>query len=555
MRNRLIVLAVTALLLTACGGKPPNASTVAGIDGQQRGATEINAQPRDRVRDGGDLRWPLDIIPDNFNINHVDGNLADTRDVMDALLPGAFKRKSDATVALDEDYFTSIELTSERPQVVTYTINPKATWSDGAPLVWTDLEAQWQALNGRTPAYRPADTTGYRDVASVERGVDDRHAVVTFAKPFAEWRSMFEFIYPAATNRDPKAFNTGWLTTIGATAGPFRPERIDTTAQTITLVRNEKWWGDRAKLDRIIYRVFERGALADALANNEIDWYQIGSDVNLFARAQGIPGAQIRQAVEPNYNHLTINGGKGRLLADPELRRALAQGIDRQAVARALIGQIAPTTKPLNNHLYLQGSVDYSDNAGPLAFDPAAANATLDRLGWVSPGQGQVRSRDGKPLKLRYVTTAGIPISDRITQLVTAQLAAIGIGVETVASPATDLFEQYVTPGDFDIVGFAYYATPFPISGTQAVYTSGSESNMGRVDSPEVDALYAKAGQELDDATRVKIGQQIDQKLWEAASVIPLYQSSGAYAVRSTLANIGAKGYADDTYTDIGFTG
>jgi peptide/nickel transport system substrate-binding protein len=35
---------------------------------------------------------------------------------------------------------------------------------------------------------------------------------------------------------------------------------------------------------------------------------------------------------------------------------------------------------------------------------------------------------------------------------------------------------------------------------------------------------------------------------------VPLYQVTGAYAVRSTLANFGAPGFADVIYEDIGYT-
>ena len=41
--------------------------------------------------------------------------------------------RSDGSTTVNTDYFTNVELTSENPQVVTYTINPKAVWSDGAP--------------------------------------------------------------------------------------------------------------------------------------------------------------------------------------------------------------------------------------------------------------------------------------------------------------------------------------------------------------------------------------------------------------------------------------
>ncbi|TQM02188.1 ABC transporter family substrate-binding protein [Pseudonocardia kunmingensis] len=548
--------AATALALVACGGgNGANDPGLAPAEQQPQGVNDVNPLPRDQVRDGGDLRWPLDAIPDNFNINHVDGNLLENRFVVDALLPGAFTRQADASVALDEDYFTSVELTAESPQVVTYTINPQASWDDGTPLTWSDLQAQWQALNGTNPAYLPADTAGYDSIASVERGVDDKQAVVTFAEPFAEWRALFEHIYPAATNLDPDAFNTGWLTGIGTTAGPFRTESVDTTAQTITLVRNPNWWGEPAKLDRIIFRVVERSALADALANNEIDFYSIGSDVNLFARAQTIQGVTVRQATEPVYNHITFNGAPGAILSDPALRHALVRGIDRQAIASALIGQIVPDVEPLNQYIYLQGSADYVDHAQDVSFDPAAANAELDALGWVSPGPGQPRTRDGQTLTVRYVETTGNPISERIVGLTAAQLTAIGVNLERVPVASADLFDQYVTPGNFDMIGFAYSGSPFPIVSNRSVFVSGSESNVSRINTPEIDALFQQAATELDDAARTELNQQIDQALWEALPLLPLYQASGAYAVRETLANFGAGGFADDVYTDIGFTG
>jgi peptide/nickel transport system substrate-binding protein len=558
-RSRRLVMGAVALvlLLTACGGSDgtDGGGGLAGVEEQQRGVNDINPVAREQVRDGGDLRWPLDAIPDNFNINQVDGNLLETRQIVDALMPGAFVREADGTVSLDEDYFTSIELTSTEPQVVTYTINPAATWDDGTPLTWRDLQVQWQAMNGTNPAYLPADTAGYDTVASVERGVDDKQAVVTFATPHAEWRAMYEHIYPAATNSDPNTFNTGWLTSIGTTAGPFRAEAVDTTAQTITLVRNANWWGEPAKLDRIIYRVVERSALADALANNEIDIYRIGSDVNLFARAQGIPGVVVRQAIEPLFNHITFNGGPGAILSDPALRRALVQGIDRQAIATALVGQIVPEITPLNQFIFVQGSANYVDHAQGVAYDPAAASAALDALGWVSPGEGQPRERNGQRLHVRYIGTAGNPISDRIVALTSSQLRAIGVDVEEINVPSADLFDQYVTPGNFDMIGFAYSGSPFPITNSRSVFVSGSESNFSRVNTPEIDALFAQASAELDDAARIELCQQIDQKLWEQMPYVPLFQATGAYAVRGTLANFGAKGFADDDYTEIGFTG
>ncbi|MDQ4021873.1 MAG: ABC transporter family substrate-binding protein [Actinomycetota bacterium] len=557
-RSRHLLLAVTAmaltLVLTSCGGGGGGGG-LAGSDEQQQGVNDINPLPRDQVRDGGDLRWPLDAIPDNFNRNQLDGTLLENREVMQALMPGAFVVAPDATLTVDKDYFTSVELTSQDPQVLTYTINPEATWDDGVPISWQDLQAQWQALNGTNPAFLVAGTTGWEDIASVERGVDDKQAVITFARPYAEWRALYEELYPASTNRDPATFNEGWIERPLTTAGPFRMENVDRTAQTITLVRNDRWWGDTPKLDRIIFRVFERSALADGLANSEIDFYTIGSDVNLFQRARGIQGIEVRQATEPTYNHITFNGGPGAILADPALRRAVAQGINRQAVADALIGQIVPDVTPLGNYLYVQGSQDYVDHSQGIAYDPAAARAALDELGWTSPGEGEIRTRNGQPLSLRYVTTADNPISERISQLTQAQLREIGVGAEFVPAASADLFDEFVTPGNFDMVGFAWSGTPVPVSSTRNIYATSGEQNYGNIGSPEIDQMYDRAIRELDDAARTRLGQEIDQSIWELMPQLPLFQRPGAYAVRSTLANFGARGFADVSYTDAGFTG
>jgi peptide/nickel transport system substrate-binding protein len=57
----------------------------------------------------------------------------------------------------------------------------------------------------------------------------------------------------------------------------------------------------------------------------------------------------------------------------------------------------------------------------------------------------------------------------------------------------------------------------------------------------------------LDDAKRADLGNQIDQLIWQEVHHLPLYPSTGAYAVRSTLANFGAPGFADIDYINAGF--
>ena len=68
-------------------------------------------------------------------------------------MPRAFRIGSDGSTTVNTDYFTNVELTGTNPQVVTYTINPKAVWSDGTPITWEDIASQIDATSGKDKAF------------------------------------------------------------------------------------------------------------------------------------------------------------------------------------------------------------------------------------------------------------------------------------------------------------------------------------------------------------------------------------------------------------------
>ena len=553
MRGRLVaLLVVAALALSGCGGEGGGR-----LSGAPRGTQDINSRDPATLRDGGDLRFPLDNLPTNYNSNQVDGNEEQTLRVISALMPRAFTDAPDGGVEMDTDFVTDARVTSTAPQVVSYHINDAATWSTGRPITWEDFAAQVSALNGTNPAYLIADKTGYQDIAKVARGATDKDVVVTFGKTFSEWKGLFYRLYPKETNASPDAFNTGSVQSPQITAGPFTVGAVDQTAKTITLVRNERWWGPKPRLSRIIFTVTDRNALADRLANNEIDLYEIGSSVDLFRRAQTIPGVQIREATPKQYSFISFNGGPGAVLSDLALRRAIAQGINPGDIARRLIGQIVPTAVPIGNHIYPVGAKDYRDNSDVLRFDQAAANRALDALGWVRPSPGAMRAKSGSPLRLRFISIAGNPISDAIAKATLNQLAQIGVGMDIEAVSPVRFFADYVNRSNFDLTSYQLVGQAVPLSNSVGNFqpTSGTDvgNNFGRIADPRIGPLFAQALAELDDAKRAELGNQIDRLIWEEVHDVLLYPQTGAWAVRSTLANIGAKGLGDWDYVPVGY--
>ncbi|WP_223166283.1 ABC transporter family substrate-binding protein [Nonomuraea sp. SYSU D8015] len=556
---RLVVAAAVAasLSMAGCGGAGEGPVDSPGDDRTIK-AFDINLQPRDKVRDGGTLRWGINEFPAQWNRNHVDGNLAMAAVVSNALLPSPFVSDEKAEISPNRDYVLAAEVTAQKPkQVVTYTLNPKARWSDGKPITWADYQAQWQALNGRDSAYRIASPTGYQDIEKVAKGKDDFEVVVTFARPFGDWQALFGPLLPAATNRTPEAFNTAWLNKIPVTAGPFRFGGFDQTAKTITLVRDDSWWGDRAKLDKIIYRASEQDSLIGAFSNGELDIIDVGPSAPDYARARATSGAQVRQAAGPDFRHFTFNGSS-ELLRDRNVRQAIQLGINRQAIAQSDLQGLQWPVTLLNNHFFMNTQEGYQDNAGSLgAYDPARARRLLDAAGWKL--NGTVRQKGGKTLDLRFVVPSGVQLSKQEGELAQSMLAQIGVKLTIKAVPSDDFFTNYVIPGNFDITPFAYIGTPFPVSSSYGVYANSPDggktwnANFGRTGSKAIDDAMSRAARSLDPVRARAATNAADRLIWEEVNVLPLYQRPQMVATKATLANVGARGFYDLRYQDIGF--
>ena len=527
----------------AAGG---GGSPMADMPAPSAAGRDINPHPGSALREGGDLRVPVDALPSNFNPLHVDGAEPATQLIAEALLPSAFIDGADGLPVRNEDFFDRIDVESTSPQVVRYTIDQRATWTaTSRPMTWDDLRSQWLALNGSDASYEVGSHVGYQDVASVERGATDKEAVVTFRKPFADWPALFRPLLPLEITQSADAFNNAWTDAPTESSGPFEIDLIDVTAQTFVVRRNEDWWGTRPPLDRITFRVVPQAVRVDELAGGGIDVLPIDGDVDLLNRTKGIPGVQIRQALERRAGQLTFNSAKGALLSDQRLRAAVAQAVDPQAITDAVVGPIAPGAKAVGNHVVPPGHAAYKDNASTLPHNPNAARATLDKLGWKP--NGTVRTKNGKRLTLRLVVEA-TPTGRTVGRLVADQLLAVGVEAKVEEVPTERLHDTHLIPGEFDLIAFERTRSPYPISHDRQALT-----NFGRVVIPEMNALHDRAAAELDQAKRNTLVNRIDVLAWQHAHHLPLYPAPGAYAVRATLANFGAPGLSSHGFRTAGF--
>ncbi|MEV6332592.1 ABC transporter family substrate-binding protein [Streptomyces sp. NPDC051909] len=428
--SAVLALAVLAGCSSGDGGDEPPA------------AAQDNAPAaRDKVADGGTVRWAVDALPTTLNAFQADADAATAR-IAGAVLPALHTLDERGRPQLNPDFLESAQVVETEPkQVVLYKLNQQAVWSNGREIGAPDFVAQWRALSGRDTAYWTARNAGYERIEKIERGKNDLEVRVTFAKPYADWRALFSPLYPKEVMGTPNTFNDGARTALKATAGPFLLKSVDRKTGSVTLARNPRWWGQAAKLDSLVLTAVPRADRAAALAAGKLDLAEIdrsaaerialavrdaraGQNGAQAALAHG-PGAgitpaaalrswalahgsdeekaeEVRAAREENRKAVAAyateqNGlakfvvrkslepaytqlslnGESGPLADERVRRAVARAIDRRELAETVLKPLGLPARPPGSHLALAGQPAYADSSDALGDQDTKEAAAL----------------------------------------------------------------------------------------------------------------------------------------------------------------------------------
>ncbi|MGH3325240.1 MAG: ABC transporter substrate-binding protein, partial [Streptomyces sp.] len=329
-RSLALLLAGALLPLAGCTATDDAPSADGGGTGSSRDVPHLE---RDQIASGGTLRWAVNEVPRTLNAFQPDAD-AGTDRVAGATLPALFTLDSAARPQLNPDYLESADITRREPrQTVVYKLNPKAEWSSGRSIGVSDFKAQWKALSGRHRSYEAARNAGYDRIKKVTRGAGAHEVKVVFRKPLADWKALFTPLYPKSVMGRAGDFNHGARTSLPSSAGPFRVKGIHEGDESVRLVRNKRWWGDRAKLKRITLRAVPGDQRKAALRRGKLDLAEV--DVSavrriVAAREGGGPGGEDAKGNKGNAKSDTGRAArKPAKKADRSLRHfAVRQAFD-----------------------------------------------------------------------------------------------------------------------------------------------------------------------------------------------------------------------------------
>jgi putative ABC-type dipeptide/oligopeptide transport system len=542
----------TVGLLAACGGKKEEEKVKsAGKGAKVEDLYDINAHPVSDLKQGGEVRLPLGSIGPDFNVYSTGGSSSDTYTAMSTLYAaGLWSSLPNGTLELNKDFAVSFDPKEENGKTVVYVaVNPKAKFNDGTPMDYKALQATWQILKSTEGDFKIVTSGIYGSVEKVERDGDDFKVKVTMTSPYYPLNELFaSILHPKMA--DPKVFNDGFVNNPHPEfgCGPFKlaDKGWNSTENTFTVVPNEKWWGEKPVLDRIIFRTLEASAERAAFKNGEIDVASARTST-AYAEVKNVANAELRKGQRLFSGGLNLNPKR---IEDAKVRKAIFIGTNREALAKIRFQGLPWEEQLPGSRLYLPFEEYYEDNFPKADGDAkAAAQKILEDAGYKK--DGEFYAKNGKQLSYKISIFGDDPVNNSMAQTFVQNMKELGINF-SVNSRASSEFSKAIPARDYDTTfsGFSL-STADGTSATKQFYYSKDNEGIG---SEEIDKMIEKMLVIKDDKERNKKCNEIEKKhMDEISTVGTVFNGPDFMMCKKGLANYGPSLFQTTDWAKVGW--
>ncbi|MFF4772312.1 ABC transporter family substrate-binding protein [Microtetraspora fusca] len=548
----LAVATGAAILLTACGSgeKTPAAEGTAPASNAPAADTQTITHAHEQEIG-------------SYNNNTSEEYSSKDAIVLNRVLPDVWYFGADGSVQRNTDMAT-YEKVSDSPLTVKYTFNPNASWSDGQPIGCADVLLTYATGSGKFPDFSFIDTEQWPRVEMPDCKVGDKEVTLKYKKSFVDWEAMTMVTQPAhivaeqggltveqlvdAIKSGDKAklkkaaqfYNKGWLFNgklpdkkLMPSSGQFLIDSYS-PGQSITLARNENYWGEKAKAAKVVIRFIPQDEQVQALQNGETNIIEPQSNPDVLAQLNGLSGVTVKTGDQFLFDHLDFNFNKGPFKDDINLRKAFALCVPRQQIVDNLIKPQNPQAAPMDVR-----------NIAP--FQPGYAEAVSFSGGdkWNTVDiEGAKKLLGGKKVKVRIGYNQPNPRRTQVVELIKASCDQAGFDIEDTGSEKFFDESGDLATGNFDVALFGWSGSALN-SGWTSTYSTvkkctpeGKGNNKGCYSNKEVDKLTDEMLGETDPAKTQEIIKQIEKILWDDLATIPLYSQPALAAWSENLANV-----------------
>jgi peptide/nickel transport system substrate-binding protein len=309
--------------------------------------------------------------------------------------------------------------------------------------------------------------------------------------------------------------------------GPFKFKSW-TVGQKVEIVRNDSYWGKKAKLSRVIIQpIADATARLQALQNHDINAYDL-------AAPQDIPtlssNSSLKVIKRPAFNvaYVTIHQGNGPM-KELKVRQAVAYGLNRAAVVRQFYygtGKVAQEFLPPSLYGYAKKVKTYP-------YNPTKAKELLNSSSCKVPCK----------IDFWYPTAVSRPYMPdpvRNFQGFQASLENSGFSVTPHSAPWRPTYVAKVnegSAGDLNLIGWTGdYGDPDNFVGTFFnATTAGAQFGFSN---PKIFNLLLRAKNEANFKKRVQLYQKLNVLLMNYLPGVPYAHATPALGAEKRVHNL-----------------
>jgi peptide/nickel transport system substrate-binding protein len=347
----------------------------------------------------------------------------------------------------------------------TYTIDPKAVWSDGKPIIADDWLTGLKAVGKSKKTVRKSSFTniqGFQEYsdgkATTIPGVsidpsNPKKFTVTMAKVTCSaiidnigyvlpTQVFGKYVTDASKDEIDSAPENTAPTVV---SGPFKLNEWRKGDQVI-LDKNPTYWQGAANLDQYVYKVVaNQTAITNGLKTGEITFGTI--QAKDLADMQTVDTVKITKYPALGYTFIGWNTASPTAigLADKRVRQALAYGIDMDQVIKAVV--FGEAVKNVSHHVTVQWAYPSGVQLEQYKYDKAKALSLLKDAGWTPGSDGILQNAAGKKFNLTISTNSGNTERETLATVAAEQYKQLGINAKAAPEAFAGLVTK-LTTGD-----------------------------------------------------------------------------------------------------------
>lgn len=325
--------------------------------------------------------------------------------------------------------------------------------------------------------------------------------------------------------------------------GPYTFDSYDEANKTVTLKRNDDYWGDKAKNAEIVFDIIpNESTRRQELEADSINGYDLPNPVDW----KGLEDAGNQVEVRDPFNvlYVAFNPEKNPALKDLKVRQALDMAVNREQLVKSQLPEGATAA----SQFYPDTVEGYNKDLAVTKYDPAGAKKLLEEAG-----------QEDLTLTFAYpseVTRPYMPNPQKIHEAIRKDFEKAGVTVKVVTKPWNGGYLDGVDNGQFDAWLLGWTGDYNSADNFIGTFFGNLKSNDFHTSATDFGADLSKelkdADQTVDESERTKKYEELNKKIHdEYVPGLPISHSPPAIVVNEDVEGLVASPLTAERFSSV----